>query len=659
MKMLDTLLASSVIQTFGWALLHSLWQGIILAILLKSTLSLSKKLSANTRYLIACITLFLMLVLPVSTAFWSNLSAINIGSSKAQIQIAEPNVKSTTTPDAVLQNNASETEFSYDLWLQQGEKQFLPWLVLIWLFGVVISSLRLIGAWSYTQRLKLNGKNLVLEHYTETIQKLSRQLRISKPVLLLESALVKVPTVIGWVKPVILIPPSALIGLSPQQFELILTHELAHIRRHDYLVNLFQTIIETLLFYHPAVWWASVQIRNERENACDDLAVSLSSDPVVYARTLIEMERLRKAVPSLAMAADGGSLTGRIHRLMGVEMPDSKRFAGIWAVLFISLFMLIIGGSRLNSSLIKESVGDALSLNFSSLTNSATDKRITEETKLETTEAGEKNKKITEEKTRVIQPFENEPDSKAMLNTGQKISIEPFTDQETVEQASRMSKDNSFTEQAHEVTSGIDETANLQKNIGYQKENKPVQQNKSQDYIDEMASVGYANLSADELIKLKRAEVTADFVRSLQAFGFANPTVKELVSMGTHGVTPAYIQSIRAAGYNNLSLKELISFRFKDITPESIGALRRIGYVNLDVKQLKDFSFHDVTPDFNNEIRAVGYSSPSARELVSLRFHDVTPEFIRKARTRKGELTLQQIISLKRAGVLDDEKDKG
>jgi beta-lactamase regulating signal transducer with metallopeptidase domain len=124
-------------------------------------------------------------------------------------------------------------------------------------------------------------------------------LHVFKPVTLLESALVKVPTVIGWLKPVILIPPSALIGLTPQQFELILTHELAHIRRHDYLVNLLQTIIETLLFYHPAVWWVSLQIRCERENACDDLAVSLSSDPVIYARTLVEMERLRKAVSSL------------------------------------------------------------------------------------------------------------------------------------------------------------------------------------------------------------------------------------------------------------------------------------------------------------------------------------------------------------------------
>ena len=119
--------------------------------------------------------------------------------------------------------------------------------------------------------------------------RLSRRLHITRAITLFESTLVDVPTVIGFVKPVILLPASVLGGLTPQQLEAILAHELAHIRRHDYIVNLLQSLLETLLFYHPAVWWLSRRIRIEREHCCDDLAVSLCGDPLVYARALADL----------------------------------------------------------------------------------------------------------------------------------------------------------------------------------------------------------------------------------------------------------------------------------------------------------------------------------------------------------------------------------
>ena len=155
---------------------------------------------------------------------------------------------------------------------------------------------------------------------------------------LLESALVDVPTVIGWMKPVILLPASALAGLSPAQLEAILAHELAHIRRHDYLVNLLQTLVETLLFYHPAVWWLSRRIRIERENCCDDLAVSLCGDPVAYAQALADLEELRGRGGQLVMAANGGSLVHRVRRLLGAPSHAGRGpgwLAGSVAVLLM------------------------------------------------------------------------------------------------------------------------------------------------------------------------------------------------------------------------------------------------------------------------------------------------------------------------------------
>jgi HEAT repeat protein len=154
--------------------------------------------------------------------------------------------------------------------------------------------------------------------------------------------------VVGWLRPVILLPASALTGLSPQQLEAILAHELAHIRRHDYLINLLQAVVETLLFYHPAVWWVSRRIRQEREHCCDDLAVAVCGDSLTYARALLEMEQLRAAGPQLAMAANGGSLMNRIQRLVGAQPKHANRFGGLFAgVITLTTLISAVAGAQI------------------------------------------------------------------------------------------------------------------------------------------------------------------------------------------------------------------------------------------------------------------------------------------------------------------------
>src|SRR5262249_17738290 len=150
------------------------------------------------------------------------------------------------------------------------------------------------------------------------VSALAARLGLTRQVRVLIAGAADGPSVVGWLRPVVLLPSATLLGLTPEQLEAVLAHELAHVRRHDYLVNLAQSLVETVLFYHPAVWWVSSRIRHERELCCDDLAVRSCGDALCYARALTRLERLRIASPELAMGAAGGPLLFRVRRLMGL-----------------------------------------------------------------------------------------------------------------------------------------------------------------------------------------------------------------------------------------------------------------------------------------------------------------------------------------------------
>ena len=163
------------------------------------------------------------------------------------------------------------------------------------------------------------------------MQSLAHRFGIDRPVRVFESTLVRVPTVVGCLRPVILLPASVITGLAPAYLDAVLAHELAHVRRHDYLVNVLQSLVETLLFYHPAVWWCSRQIRIEREHCCDDMVVEAGGNRVAYAAALAQLEELRGLQPMLSLNASGGRLVDRIRRLLG-ESPMKERRSTMWTI---------------------------------------------------------------------------------------------------------------------------------------------------------------------------------------------------------------------------------------------------------------------------------------------------------------------------------------
>jgi beta-lactamase regulating signal transducer with metallopeptidase domain len=373
MRYTNALLSHPVFQLLGWTLLHFVWQGALVA-LAYAGISLSlRRSTANLRYLVACAAMLLMLALPVATFLQLN-SNVAAAADADRERRAAPAHEQPVRNDAraaesgsqarlyanllVLHDDAGGASAPLQRWAVDRFTSAVPWLVLVWLAGALGLTLRLLGGWVLTERLRREPATPLARDWRETLARLARQLRVSRTVRLCESALVEVPTVIGWLRPVILVPASALTGLSAPQLEALLAHELAHIRRHDYLVNLLQSVLEIVLFYHPAVWWLSARVRIEREHACDDLAVRATGDVLVYARALTTLETLRRLQPqgaharTLVVAANGGSLMQRIQRLIKTQPASPQGHSPLLAslaIVFLVLASIIAGAQTFNS----------------------------------------------------------------------------------------------------------------------------------------------------------------------------------------------------------------------------------------------------------------------------------------------------------------------
>jgi GWxTD domain-containing protein len=324
-----------LIHAVGWSLLHFLWEGSIVAVLLMCALRLLRSHSSQLRYIAACCALMLMAASPLVTfgllAFSS--SAVDQTFSHA---IVEKN--QMLSPGADLGGPSMP-------WLNRLAESFdrsLPWVLTAWFAGTTLLLCRLNIGLIVARRMKLIATQPAAIELQRVFHALSSRLGVVRPVSLVNSALVQVPTVIGWLRPAVLLPIGCLTGLSTIQIESIFVHELAHIRRHDYLVSVFQSIVEAVLFYHPAVWWVSRQVRREREDSCDDLAVKISGDSLAYAKALSVLEERRGALPAVALSANGGVLATRIKRLLGYK--EAPAYSWLTAA---TLFAVVVAAAAL------------------------------------------------------------------------------------------------------------------------------------------------------------------------------------------------------------------------------------------------------------------------------------------------------------------------
>ncbi len=299
-----------LIEQLGLSLLHFLWQGALIGLLYASTLPLTRNTTARSRYAIAVLTLAALAAAPALTlALLQSAGAGATTTSASAAAGAEAAIRS-------LQVTGSSTA---------GGISIMHWVVATWLAGVLLLSARLLLGWHFLRRLRRTADFTAAAALRPRLRTLLQHLDIRRPVALAVSAHIQSPVVIGWLKPLVLLPPAIVTGLPSRQLEMVLAHELAHVRRLDHLVNLCQTVIETVLFYHPVVRWVSRRIRIERENACDDLAVTVTDDRLAYVEMLASLEQLRYRGPKLALAVHDGQMLSRIRRLVERGRPDRQQ----------------------------------------------------------------------------------------------------------------------------------------------------------------------------------------------------------------------------------------------------------------------------------------------------------------------------------------------
>jgi beta-lactamase regulating signal transducer with metallopeptidase domain len=297
-------LLPGITNDLGWTLIHFLWQGLVLAAILQAILPMCRDAAARHNWALAMLAM--MVLAPVLTFLFIH----GHQSAGASLVMVFANTISGIHGDGATMLQAA-IPFNW-----------INLLVAFWLAGIVVLALRAIGGWYLVELLWRRDAFAVPDDLLQRCRALQARFALTRPIVFLQSCRVNTPVVIGWFRPIVLIPISAISGLLPHQLDTLIMHELAHIRRFDALTNIMLIMAETVLFYHPAIWWVCRRVRIEREHCCDDFAVSMCGDATLYVEALTSL-KISKAMPVLVLAAGNSRLKERVARLL--DVPSNSR----------------------------------------------------------------------------------------------------------------------------------------------------------------------------------------------------------------------------------------------------------------------------------------------------------------------------------------------
>jgi beta-lactamase regulating signal transducer with metallopeptidase domain len=628
-------------ESLGWTLVHFCWQAAAIALvywLVDAVLS-----KARSRYVLALGTMLLLLVSALATLAYEETrggSGLSLGAFSSPAMAAIGASIPMDPASLPARNTANATTQPMLLHLSR----FLPWLDVAWLLGVACLSTRTIGGWRLLQQLRRSALVEAPGAVYANFVRLRERLGITRQVRLRISQHIQGPLAMGIVRSLVILPASALMALSPEQLEAVLAHELAHVRRADYLWNLIQTMVETLFFFHPVVWWLGRRLREQRELCCDDVAVQSCADPLVYATALLCLEERCRQQLSLAMALDGNldghrrwsGLRIRIARILGEAngVKGPRDLVPIPLAAISALFLLVL----LPVPQLFAGLRQAMQTQTAAPTLSAPPAFIAAPTTM------------------------NLPAPTVPHVVLESSSALPLTSMAPVAPPRAAANDEAAavaTEDARGAGKGSGEGAGhgAGGNGGYgggaeQAAAADTSAHKP-DYIDAMRAAGY-EVDVDKYVAMKVQGITPEYAQAMAKVGFGKPSADDLIAMKVHGITPEYVSELRAAGLQPSSIGDLVSYRIFRVTPEFLAAMKAAGFDSIPPQKLIELRVHGVTPEYARTVKQQ-YPNATIDELVQLRIFHIDDAFLAAVK-RHGfsSLSIEQLVRLRISGVLGD-----
>ncbi|MGA9671941.1 MAG: M56 family metallopeptidase [Terracidiphilus sp.] len=585
----------------AWTLIHFCWQAAAIAAVYRLLSFAFARRTSNSRYLLALSALLLMLAASVATFAWEMRPGQSVTT-----QAVTPTVSKTLAAFKISPTVSPATEALQPTEVGPSLSSLVPRLVplidVLWLIGVIALSVRSLGGWWLIQRLRATATVEAPAAVQASFKRISNALGLRRPVLLRITSAIAGPVTVGALRSLVLLPLTAATSLSPDELEVVLAHELAHVRRADFFWNLLQTLVETLFFFHPAVWWIGARIRHERELCCDDLALQVCPNPMVYAHALFHLEEQRSRQLNLAMALDGHqssqTLRMRIARILGEPASWSanrplRPFS--LAAACAALIVLLLPVPQVVAGLTPSHAASLASV--------------------------------------------------PSVHLSPQIAVMSFKPVLTPLASGVISP-----RQTPVVLAAVQASP-----IAAQDKDKPSESSgPKSNYIDRMKAAGY-DVDLDKYIAMKIQDVTPEYATAMSQIGFGKLTADQLIACKIHNVTPEFIAGLKQKGLEAKTLDDAISFRIFEVSPEFVAGMKAAGFSNLSPQQLLAMRVQGVTPEYATTIRQQ-FPGVSAEDLVKTKIFNIDAAFIAEAKSHGfTSLSLDKLVQLRISGILDDE----
>jgi beta-lactamase regulating signal transducer with metallopeptidase domain len=595
MNLINHFFASELIEAIGWTLVHSLWQGSAVVIVLAILLVIMRKNSAQLKYFVSFVSLIILLGWSVSTFVDAYRYAAEKRELKERIATSPDNfrllLKQNMANTATAQTGNSELIDLKLIKIRSFFQRNFSIICTLWLAGMLFLFIRLIGSFIYLHRIRTYGLVNLSEDWLTKLNELAAKLKIRRKVDAFFSPLVKGPLTLGSIKPVILFPISAFTGLSTKEIEAILAHELAHVLRHDYFFNILQSMMEILFFYHPAVWIISAQIRAERENSCDNIAVSLTGDKVAYAKAIASAEIFRMEHERLAMAfaSSKGNSLQRIKRLQKNVAMKTNFIEGLIAagviVIGLTLASFTLGHDEkpvVKSDTIAEMVKPVSSVEVDSIL------KATQENIGKTEDLDKANKELEKAIEAALSEEDKEAQAQMLEDINkavQDLNIEKVV-QEAMLEAQKAIKEASVEINKAEIKKEMEEAR------------RDIEEARSE--LAESKAIDTDEISRDMAearrdIENARAEVAEDFRRDMERA--TSDVEREGLRIGLQAATAGL--DAAAAVMQNLPIEEIISSALSGVEV----ALDAMANINLDTIYEDETVHKDNLKQMNKDLK--------------------------------------------------------